>query len=451
MGCTSATAVNYNSLATDDDGTCIATVLGCTVAATTYSGVDINTPSYKSGFYGSAAKGAGGEPFPKKFEEQNYAGSAVVTYNQNANVLSGCIVAVEGCMDVNARNYDPLATINSYTWCVPDVVGCMIPDEARQKYGFNNPEVSSTVTALIPGKPDEPTSTWSSTTTRHNPASCFHARYGCNQQSVVLNGVPTETLNYDPLVTVNSVCYPKRVGCLNPRAVNYGCGLGQEQATSPCYDASYTSDATAESLRATVHVSSICKWSNTSPPPSPPPPPLPPTGDFDTTTTVSLKITAAGSVVYWDARKEQLKTEYRTLINAATDKEVTITLTDASSRRRLESADGRRLQGDAAATDIDFASSFADAAEASAATTSLSTSVGTTAASASAAFASVGVTVLAAPTVDVTTTFVARDDSSSNAGLIGGIVGGIVGALILIGIGFMLYKRSKKNKPVYPA
>jgi hypothetical protein len=452
-GCMDPTSINYNSLATDnlpvgstETGACIATVHGCTVAATTYYAVDSDTPSYKTGFYGSAATGAGGEPFLKKFDVTNYVGSAVVEYNPTANVMTNCTTAVEGCMDPTARNYDPLATINSYTWCVPDVVGCMIPDEAHQATGYNNPETASTVTGLIPSKPDEPTSTWSSTTTRHQASMCFHARYGCNVQGM---------LNYDSKVTVNTVCYEARVGCLNKEAVNYGCET--YESTSECYpkDTSWESNATAEAQRVTRHVSSICKWSNESPPPSPPPPPLPPAGEYDTTFKVELKVTASGDVTYWSeaSRQTALKTEYRVMMGTATDKEVEVGLVAVSSSRRLESSvvDGRRLQGSGDATEITFSATFDDAAAADTATSSVSSTVGTTPSSATAAFSSVGMTVLSAPSVVVQTIAVERSGSSSNAGLIGGIVGGIVGALILMGIGFIIYKRKNAKKDVYPA
>merc|ERR1711988_742026 len=114
-GCLSSTALNYNSLATvpDLDKPCIEPLPGCTINVATYANVSSGTPAYKSGTYGSAATGSGGWQYKRKHEEADYTGSAVVSYNPAANVNSGCIVAVEGCMDSSARNYDPLATVNS--------------------------------------------------------------------------------------------------------------------------------------------------------------------------------------------------------------------------------------------------------------------------------------------------------------------------------------------------
>jgi hypothetical protein len=141
------------------------------------------------------------------------------------------------------------------------------------------------------------------------------------------------------------------------------------------------------------------------------------------------------------------------MMGTATDKEVEVGLVAVSSSRRLESSvvDGRRLQGSGDATEITFSATFDDAAAADTATSSVSSTVGTTPSSATAAFSSVGMTVLSAPSVVVETIAVERSGSSSNAGMIGGIVGGVVGAIVCMGIGFMLYKRSKNQKPVYPA
>jgi hypothetical protein len=77
FGCTDETALNYDSSANVDDGSCIAIVEGCT-------------------------------------------DETALNYDSLANVDDGsCIAIVEGCTDANADNYDPNATVDdeSCTYC----------------------------------------------------------------------------------------------------------------------------------------------------------------------------------------------------------------------------------------------------------------------------------------------------------------------------------------------
>ena len=87
LGCTDPNALNYNSLATQHDAAaCLMYgAPGCTL------------------------------------------GVGMLNYNASANVLSGCVPAIDGCMDSSAANYDAHATIQLGALCVPRVVGCMNP------------------------------------------------------------------------------------------------------------------------------------------------------------------------------------------------------------------------------------------------------------------------------------------------------------------------------------
>ena len=87
LGCTDPNALNYNSLATQHDAAaCLMYgAPGCTL------------------------------------------GVGMLNYNASANVLSGCVPAIDGCMDSSAANYDAHATIQLGAICVPRVVGCMNP------------------------------------------------------------------------------------------------------------------------------------------------------------------------------------------------------------------------------------------------------------------------------------------------------------------------------------
>ena len=45
----------------------------------------------------------------------------VLNYDSTANAINGshsCVIAIEGCMDPTAINYESRANVNSATWCV---------------------------------------------------------------------------------------------------------------------------------------------------------------------------------------------------------------------------------------------------------------------------------------------------------------------------------------------
>merc|ERR1711988_744259 len=105
--------------------------------------------------------------------------SSVLNYASSANVLDdSCIVAIEGCMDSSAINFDPAANVNSRTWCVPPVVGCMMPPTTYSSFNY----------AGSGAKP--------------------HAR----------DGLAT---NFDVTATVSGPCTIERFGCTSPTAYNY--------------------------------------------------------------------------------------------------------------------------------------------------------------------------------------------------------------------------------------
>ena len=122
-GCTDQTKINFNPEAVVDDGSCFSTtrVPGCTVAPVSYQGVAATTPGYKSLSVGSARTGEG------MVNEAAYTWQVVTNHNSAANALMGCQIAIEGCMDSSATNYDSRATVNSNSWCIPPVSGCMMP------------------------------------------------------------------------------------------------------------------------------------------------------------------------------------------------------------------------------------------------------------------------------------------------------------------------------------
>ncbi len=106
-GCTDKLAINYNSQANINDGSCFYRILGCTdPKALNYNPLaNINDGScYYPLISGCTSLSA-------------------VNYNPNAQVNDGsCVFA--GCTDINALNYNPNATINDGSCLYPKVTAC---------------------------------------------------------------------------------------------------------------------------------------------------------------------------------------------------------------------------------------------------------------------------------------------------------------------------------------
>jgi len=110
-GCTNLDSQNYNANATCDDGSCIAHVLGCT---------DKNAMNYNS----SATK----DDESCKYCTYGCMDKNAQNHNANATCDDGsCIAHVLGCMDENAMNYNSSATKNDGS-CEYCVYGCMDRD-----------------------------------------------------------------------------------------------------------------------------------------------------------------------------------------------------------------------------------------------------------------------------------------------------------------------------------
>jgi len=413
-GCISTTAVNYNPEASIDDGSCIEKVEGCTIAPTPYAGVDSNTPSFRSGFYGSALADVG------KVAETVYGGVAVTNFEAGANVLSGCIVAVEGCMDNLAANYDPNATINSATWCIPRVVGCMMPNVAHAPASFaptstTNTAAASAIAAAIAGSlKDGLAGNFNPAASVHDPALCTIERHGCMDSTMN---------NYDALATVAGACYPKLEGCLNPAAKNLYCTSRQYTA---CPELAGVTQ---------LHARAICQFDDAPPmPPGAPPPPLPPGQSFERKPVVATTMVAGGDVADYDETvKGNLKSFFAE--QAGTNAEaVEVDVTGAS-------------------VNLEILVTFADLAAANSAAEQISAALGDSAASASAAL---GITVQSAPstTAKEILVMVVTPPASTPLGLIIGLASG--GGALAIVIVLMIWRRQKNKKrlttyPVEPA
>jgi hypothetical protein len=102
-------------------------VTGCTLNTPLYNGVASDTPRY-NGIEVAIPHDNDRTTGQLNWGFRVHANySATINFNAQANVLAGCMIAVEGCMDPTAVNYNSQATINSGSWCVPAVSGCMMP------------------------------------------------------------------------------------------------------------------------------------------------------------------------------------------------------------------------------------------------------------------------------------------------------------------------------------
>jgi len=205
-GCTEPTALNYNSKATSNPSpnACIMPVKGCTLPAAGYQDVAADTPKYEGLFVGVPLRNVGVVPLPSY-------GAVVNSQRNTANVLENCQVAIEGCMDETAVNYDSRANVNSNTWCAPKMPGCMM---------------------------DKTTTNFDTSVTVHRKAECVLRHVGCMDASAA---------NYDSHATVEGVCYASVAGCLDKEALNFGCAINGLATCSDPSSSTLETDVTAHS------------------------------------------------------------------------------------------------------------------------------------------------------------------------------------------------------------
>jgi hypothetical protein len=400
-GCTSATALNYNSLATDNDGSCIEPVTGCTLDEDPYDGVADDTPGYESRFVGTPVVNGG------IYEFDSYKN--VLNSDASANVLSGCIVAIEGCMDSTAVNYNSNANVNSVTWCVAPVTGCMMPSSFATTVIVEG-------TALRPHTKDGVALFFNPEATVNDVSLCGMARYGCTNNTA---------LNYDEYATIDDgSCYEAQLGCLDPTALNFNCTF-QVPPYAVCTDAN---------PRPTVHETGVCVYEVFPPPP--PTPGVPP--GTEVISVVELSFTATGDVA--DFTEDVIDSMAETFAaEAGVDADaVEIIIESASVKITV------KITADSATA----ADSITDTLSATMADQESATSF----------LSDFGITVLSVPVIAVVEIAILNppspppDVEMDMGGLIGGIAGGVGGFLMLIGIIAGATKgKGKKTQTTYPA
>ena len=107
-GCTDSEAVNFDSLATIDDGSCVYEILGCTDNTACNYNPDATTDDGSCDFscYGCTD-------------------SEALNYDADATIDDGsCLYDVEGCTDSGACNYNPDATIDDGSCEYTSCLGC---------------------------------------------------------------------------------------------------------------------------------------------------------------------------------------------------------------------------------------------------------------------------------------------------------------------------------------
>lgn len=471
LGCTIAGSVNFNPAATVNDGSCIATVVGCTVHETTYHDVETNTPNHTSGFHGNPVRWIG------KVYEADYTSLTVTNYDANANVNHGCIVAIEGCMDSSAVNYDPEATINGGTWCVPRVEGCMMPGEYF-------PSASLGFYSGMPTPADGGNKDFNMAVTVHNVSACRGspppgspdptfsqiqswvnvARFGCMDSNAV---------NYDAAATngYGYPCHSPILGCLNPLAVNFGC---ENRADAPCSVVDQVTGLHPQPLQSGVAIHSPyrCKYPGEAPmgapiPPSPPPPAAPTGGGQTATSTYEVRVTITTNMPMatvvasgggpsstalavrdaWESNRGAVDTVRVTSLEDGSTIEFAGTRTPTTSRRQLQAVIPAIIYG----TRWDFvvAASTPEGAAQIQAILALQPMDQDALAAALATIPGITVTSDAEFTVD---TIISYSLTNLTTAAAAGLGVGLALGIILIGVGIWYYrKRQLKVKEVYPA
>jgi len=146
-------------------------------------------------------------------------------YNPNANTPDSCIAIVYGCMSSIAINYNPLANTDDGS-CIGIIYGCT--DSTMWNY---SPSANTDDESCIPyiyGCMDPTMWNYDPQANTDN-GSCIAFIYGCMDSTM---------FNYNPLAnTDNGTCVPFIYGCTNPIALNYcdSCNIDDFSCILPIY------------------------------------------------------------------------------------------------------------------------------------------------------------------------------------------------------------------------
>ena len=193
-GCMNPLYLEYDTIADYDDGSCVTlVVLGCmdSTALNYDPNANVEIPN-------SCIAVVYGCMNPLAFN-----------YNPNANVNDTCIAIVEGCTNPIALNYDTLANVDDNS-CILPIPGCTDPN-AFNYNALANVDDSSCI-AIVYGCTDATMFNYNPTANIDN-GSCEPFVYGCMDSTM---------FNFNPLANVdNNSCVPFIFGCTDPSMLNY--------------------------------------------------------------------------------------------------------------------------------------------------------------------------------------------------------------------------------------
>ena len=221
FGCLDPLAINYNNLANTDNGSCYY-MPGCMNSSYLEYYTQGFTADYDDGTCVTLAVWGCIDSTAFNYDPlaniSNGGCVPVITgcmqplafnYNPNANTPDTCIAIVYGCMSSIAINYNPLANTDDGS-CIGVTYGCT--DSTMWNFMPSANVDDGSCIPYIYGCMDPTMFNYDPTANTDN-GSCIEFIYGC---------MDTIAFNYDPLAnTDNGTCIPIIYGCTDPSALNY--------------------------------------------------------------------------------------------------------------------------------------------------------------------------------------------------------------------------------------
>jgi len=228
--CIDSTAVNYVDTANTDDGSCYFNP-GCTDEAYLEYHTQGFVADYDDGSYCLNYANFG----CMDINAFNYNSLATVNWTSVLDQTDPCIAKVFGCTDPTAFNFDPLANTEDYS-CIPFIYGCM--DATQWNYDPTANTDNNSCLPYIFGCTDSTALNYDALANTDN-GSCIPFLYGCTDSlainynslantddgsciSIILGCTDVGAYNYDPIAnTDDGTCIPFTYGCTDASQWNY--------------------------------------------------------------------------------------------------------------------------------------------------------------------------------------------------------------------------------------